>query len=50
MLSQLKNLIQRLRRGGQLSKAEMLFIDTRAMAVRTDAEPEAPTRTTNANF
>ena len=30
VLIELKNLIQRLRRRGQLSKAEMLFIDTRA--------------------
>ncbi|MGH8647536.1 MAG: hypothetical protein ACREX4_24975 [Gammaproteobacteria bacterium] len=46
ILSQLRDLIQRLRRRGQLSKAEMLFIDTRAMGARTDAEPDPPTRST----
>ncbi len=40
ILTQLKDLIQRLRRRGRLSKAEMLFIDTRAMGVKSDAESE----------
>lgn len=40
ILTQLKDLIQRTRRRGRLSKAEMLFIDTRAIGVRTDADPE----------
>ena len=44
LLSELKHLVQSLRRRGKLSKAEMLFIDTRAMGVRKDAEPEPPTR------
>jgi hypothetical protein len=32
LLSQLRDLIRRLRRRGELSKAEMLFVDTRAMS------------------
>ena len=39
LLSQLRDLIRTLRRRGELSKAEMLFVDTRAMGDRTEAEP-----------
>ena len=39
LLSQLRDLIRTLRRRGELSKAEMLFVDTRAMGDRTQAEP-----------
>jgi hypothetical protein len=39
LLSQLRDLIRRVRRRGELLKAEMLFIDTRAMGGGTDAEP-----------
>jgi len=39
LLSQLRDLIRRLRRRGELSKAEMLLVDTRAMDDRTEAEP-----------
>ncbi len=39
LLTQLRDLIRRLRRGGRLSKAELLFVDTRAIGGGTDAEP-----------
>ncbi len=35
LLTQLRDLIRRLRRGDELSKAEMLFVDTRAVSDRT---------------
>ena len=37
LLIQLRDLMRRLRRRGELSKAEMLFVDTRAMGDGTDA-------------
>lgn len=43
LLTALKDLVQRLRRRGRLSKAEMLFIDTRSLDIRTDVEPDPPT-------
>ena len=39
LLSQLRDLIRRVRRRGELLKAEMLSVDTRAMGGGTDAEP-----------
>ena len=39
LLTQLRDLIRRLRRGGRLSKAELLLVDTRAIGGETDAEP-----------
>jgi hypothetical protein len=39
LLSQLRDLIRILRRRGELSKAEMLFVDTRAMGGETGTEP-----------
>jgi hypothetical protein len=39
LLSELRDLIRSLRRRGEISKAEMLFVDTRAMGGETDAEP-----------
>jgi hypothetical protein len=39
LLTQLRALIRRLRSRGELSKAEMLFVDTRAIGGRTDREP-----------
>jgi hypothetical protein len=39
LLIQLRDLIRTLRRRGELSKAEMLFVDTRAMGDRTEVKP-----------
>ena len=39
LLTQLRDLIRRLRRGGRLSKAELLFVDTRAIGGGPDAKP-----------
>jgi hypothetical protein len=48
LLTQLRDLIRRLRRRGELSKGEMLFVDTRATSGRTDREARPKASTTSA--